>query len=73
MERSVSQPDQQKHLGKKKEVDDKSQDGKLQAGQGSTDEGRFTLYCTVICTAVTGPACVLQRRQTDVHRSEFYC
>ncbi|XP_036966821.1 S-adenosylmethionine-dependent methyltransferase domain-containing protein [Acanthopagrus latus] len=38
MERSVSPPDQQKHPGKKKEVDEKRQDGKLQVGQGSTDE-----------------------------------
>ena len=51
MERSVSQPDQQKHLEKKKEVDDKSQDGKLQVGQGSTDEGTFTL--SVLLSALT--------------------
>lgn len=54
---TVSQPVRQKRLGKEKDVDEKNENGKLLAQQGTTGEGNFEMNaqdCFVICPAIMG-------------------
>lgn len=49
---TVSQPVQQKHLGKKNEVGDIKQDEKLQVEQEATDEGEFEQWSPAVPSPV---------------------